>query len=101
MAGEGSDVLLFLHGFNGRLTMWDDVWPRLENCPVRRLRVDMPEPGGLGRAAAEAVLVDARDVGDLAELAAIGERATVATTDPMRDLRGELSLPGEPRGDSN
>lgn len=81
---------------------WDHVELELVDARFgRRLRVDMPDPGGLGRAAAEAVLADARDVGDLAELAAIGERATVATTDPMRDLRGELSLPSEPRGDSN
>ena len=42
MAGEGTEVVLFLHGFNGRLSMWDGVWTRLEQCPVRRLRVDVP-----------------------------------------------------------
>lgn len=79
---------------------WDHVELDLAGTRFgRRLRIDMPDPGGLGRAATEALLADARDVDDLVGLAALGERATVATTDPLRDLRGELSLPSEPCGD--
>ena len=42
IVGEGGHVVLFLHGFNQHLGIWDAVWARLENCPVRRLRIDVP-----------------------------------------------------------
>ena len=40
--GEGTHTIVFLHGFNQDLSSWDAVWARLESCPVRRLRVDIP-----------------------------------------------------------
>lgn len=42
MDGNGERVLLFLHGFNSNLNMWDSHWKQLEDCPVRRLRIDVP-----------------------------------------------------------
>lgn len=47
-AGTASqaDALLLLHGHQGTLSQWDDAWARLETCPVRRIRVDVP---GFGR----------------------------------------------------
>ncbi len=42
MAGEGEHVVLFLHGFNDQLAIWDPVWAQLESCPVRRVRIDVP-----------------------------------------------------------
>ena len=41
-AGQGTQTMLFLHGFNQQLNSWDAVWPHLENCPVRRIRLDIP-----------------------------------------------------------
>jgi pimeloyl-ACP methyl ester carboxylesterase len=42
MAGNGERVVLFLHGFNANLNMWDSSWAQLDRCPVRRLRIDVP-----------------------------------------------------------
>ena len=81
---------------------WDHVELELVDARFgRRLRIDMPDPGALARAATEGLLASAHEVGDLAELAALGACGSVSTKDPLRDLRGELSLPGEPRGDCN
>lgn len=44
--GSGDTALVLLHGFNEGLGRWDDVWRRLERCPVRRVRVDLPGFGG-------------------------------------------------------
>ena len=40
--------MLMLHGFNGELANWDDVWKRLadEPCDARRVRLDLPGFGG-------------------------------------------------------
>jgi pimeloyl-ACP methyl ester carboxylesterase len=40
--GDGGDTVLFLHGFNGHLGQWDQVWRELEGCNCRRLRIDIP-----------------------------------------------------------
>lgn len=42
VAGRGKSALLFLHGFNQQLSSWDAVWSHLGNCPVRRVRLDVP-----------------------------------------------------------
>ncbi len=41
-AGRGPRTVLFLHGFNQHLGIWDDAWARLGNCPVRLIRIDLP-----------------------------------------------------------
>lgn len=41
-AGSGEPVLLFLHGFNSSLEEWDAVVASLGECPVRRIRLDVP-----------------------------------------------------------
>lgn len=40
--GEGRRAILLLHGFNQNLSQWDGVWAQLEDCPVRRVRLDLP-----------------------------------------------------------
>lgn len=42
MGGSGECVMLFLHGFNQSLDVWDHVWRHLDQCPARRLRIDIP-----------------------------------------------------------
>ena len=42
--GEGRDALLFLHGFNGSLNAWDQVWASLEGCG-HAIRLDIPGYG--------------------------------------------------------
>jgi pimeloyl-ACP methyl ester carboxylesterase len=39
--GEGTPVVLFLHGFNSELDMWRDVWQR-SSARGRRVRIDIP-----------------------------------------------------------
>ena len=43
--GTGDEALLFLHGFNSQLSIWDDVWPQLAGCG-RRVRLDIAGYGG-------------------------------------------------------
>jgi pimeloyl-ACP methyl ester carboxylesterase len=40
--GAGARAVVFLHGFNQHLGHWDDAWARLDGCPVRRVRLDVP-----------------------------------------------------------
>ncbi len=73
---------------------WDHVELSLTDERFgRRLRVDMPHPGRLGRAVAEHALGAAREVMDLASLSDADD--TVHTTHPLQDLRPELSRPSE------
>ncbi len=44
-AGTGDEALLFLHGFNSQLSVWDAVWPRLGEAG-RRVRIDIAGYGG-------------------------------------------------------
>lgn len=34
-------TIIFLHGFNGHLSVWDSVWDRIENC-AHLIRLDLP-----------------------------------------------------------
>jgi pimeloyl-ACP methyl ester carboxylesterase len=34
--------LLLLHGYQGTLSQWDDTWARMQSCPLRRIRIDVP-----------------------------------------------------------
>lgn len=42
--GSGKDAVVLLHGFNGELANWTEVWrePRFERCAPRALRLDLP-----------------------------------------------------------
>jgi pimeloyl-ACP methyl ester carboxylesterase len=42
--GEASagPPLLLLHGYQGTLSQLDDIWARLQSCPARRIRIDIP-----------------------------------------------------------
>lgn len=42
IAGEGKATVVLLHGFNQTLESWDPVWSRLAQCPIRRIRIDIP-----------------------------------------------------------
>ena len=41
-AGQGEHAIVLLHGFNGHLGQWDEVWGELEGCECRRIRIDLP-----------------------------------------------------------
>lgn len=43
--GAGDEALLFLHGFNSQLSIWNDVWPLVGGCG-RSVRVDLAGYGG-------------------------------------------------------
>jgi pimeloyl-ACP methyl ester carboxylesterase len=40
--GSGGSTVLLLHGFNGHLGQWDQVWQELGDCKCRRIRIDIP-----------------------------------------------------------
>ena len=44
-AGSGDEAMVFLHGFNSQLSIWDHVWPRLADGG-RRVRLDLAGFGG-------------------------------------------------------
>jgi pimeloyl-ACP methyl ester carboxylesterase len=43
--GTGDEALLFLHGFNSQLSIWDPLWPAVTACG-RGVRIDIPGYGG-------------------------------------------------------
>lgn len=43
--GTGTHALVLLHGFNGQLGNWNDVWNSMGECG-RRIRLDLPGFGG-------------------------------------------------------
>jgi pimeloyl-ACP methyl ester carboxylesterase len=43
--GSGEFAMLFLHGFNGQLSDWNDTWDELSGMP-RKVRMDIPGFGG-------------------------------------------------------
>lgn len=44
-AGDGDAAIVFLHGFNSQLAIWDPVFARMAGGP-RRIRIDLPGYGG-------------------------------------------------------
>src|SRR5436190_692231 len=44
-SGQGHDAVLFLHGFNSQLSIWEATWPHLKDC-ARSVRIDIPGFGG-------------------------------------------------------
>lgn len=40
--GDGNSTVVFLHGFNGHLGQWNQVWDELADCACRRIRIDVP-----------------------------------------------------------
>lgn len=59
--GTGKTALILLHGFNGNLANWDEVWDYLEDCGVRRVRLDIPGFGQSGWASTDYGLVPQAD----------------------------------------
>jgi pimeloyl-ACP methyl ester carboxylesterase len=43
--GTGAEALVFLHGFNSQLSVWNEVWRHLIGCG-RSVRLDVPGYGG-------------------------------------------------------
>jgi pimeloyl-ACP methyl ester carboxylesterase len=43
--GSGSEALLWLHGFNSQLSIWNEVWPFVTDCG-RSVRIDIAGYGG-------------------------------------------------------
>jgi len=39
--GSGSDTILFLHGFNSQMSIWNRVWDKLDHCH-HSIRLDIP-----------------------------------------------------------
>lgn len=39
--GEGENALVFLHGFNSQIVVWDKVWVELNHC-THAIRLDIP-----------------------------------------------------------
>lgn len=46
--GDGDSTVVFLHGFNGHLGQWNQVWDELADCKCRRIRIDVPGFGESG-----------------------------------------------------
>jgi len=44
-SGTGDEALVFLHGFNSQLSIWNGVWPLLAGCG-RSVRLDLAGYGG-------------------------------------------------------
>lgn len=89
-AGGGAGALVLLHGFNGQLGQWNDVWSRLDECGGR-LRLDVPGFGGSDWPAADYGL-DAQARRVLALLDARGlDRVTLVGTSMGASLAAHIA----------
>lgn len=43
--GEGQEAVIFLHGFNAQINLWNDVWINMQGC-THAIRLDIPGFGG-------------------------------------------------------
>ena len=43
--GDGDHAVIFLHGFNAQINLWNDVWSNMQGC-THAIRLDIPGFGG-------------------------------------------------------
>jgi pimeloyl-ACP methyl ester carboxylesterase len=43
--GESDQAIIFLHGFNAQINLWNDVWNKMHGC-ANAIRLDLPGFGG-------------------------------------------------------
>jgi pimeloyl-ACP methyl ester carboxylesterase len=78
--GHGSDAIVLLHGFNGQLGDWNQVWGMIGHCG-RTIRIDAPGFGGSAWETADFTLqAQARRVVELLDALGVEQVTLVGTS---------------------